>query len=303
MAYSRYGYGTDPAQYAMGQQERQDEQFRNLINMMIALSKYKTEQGQYSQEWQNKLSEQAAARSIEERRTAAYEKSVEPQPKAPTEWGSKWAVAKEHFGDDPQKMAEWILGIKQSETPEKYPSGPVAQAQKTFGITPEEWNSASNKQKSDWMNELQLRTRPKEPKEPKTIPLHDLPQYRQGQFIDKAVTDLEGERLRLMSILKTAKKKDAKDINWRIGNIDLGLNKLRFSRAKISGTNKPLDEREWAKIVAVGSDVNKVQTEREFWSDRFPTISAKNVPDNTEYKLVGGRKTVKLGGVVYEVIE
>ncbi len=283
MPYARYsGYsGTDPAQYAMGQQERQDEQFRNLINMMIALSKYKTEQGQYSQEWQNKLAEQAAARSIEERRTAAYEKSVEPQERAEPEWQAKLRAAQEHFKNDPQKMAEWFLGIKQTETSE--------QVAAKVGAIEEERQKARAKYRP-----------PKEPKEPN---LYELPQYRQGQFIDKAITDLESERGKLISATEKAKGKGRKDLTWQIGNIDMGLNKLRFSKSKISGTNKPLDEREWAKIVAVGSDINKVRTEREFWADRFPTISAKNVPDGTEYKLIGGRKTIKLGGVVYEVIE
>jgi hypothetical protein len=82
----------------MGQQERQDEQFRNLINMMIALSKYKTEQGQYSQEWQNKLSEQAAARSIEERRTKAYEEGVKGREENIPDWLQKAMIISQQTG-------------------------------------------------------------------------------------------------------------------------------------------------------------------------------------------------------------
>ncbi len=107
MPYARYsGYGTDPAQYAMGQQERQDEQFRNLINMMIALSKYKTEQGQYSQEWQNKLSEQTAARSIEERRTKAYEESVRGRTGDIPDWLQKAMIISQKTGKQLGQVVE-----------------------------------------------------------------------------------------------------------------------------------------------------------------------------------------------------
>ncbi len=61
-----------PAEYMMFQQRRRDEQLQNLFNMALQAYQIKTKQA-----------EQGTQNAFEERRTAAYEKSLEPRPMQP----------------------------------------------------------------------------------------------------------------------------------------------------------------------------------------------------------------------------
>jgi len=73
-----YGAGGGPAEWAAMQQQRRDDQIRNILNMMMQFKQYQTERG-----------DEMFNRGLEERRTAAYEKNAEPTQPRLAEWEAK----------------------------------------------------------------------------------------------------------------------------------------------------------------------------------------------------------------------
>ena len=83
-----YGQWGGPADYAQQQQAQQQQMFQNLLRMMITAKQSQEERAIREREWQYKQQQDAIQRGLDERRTAAYEKAVEPQwaEKQTPEW-------------------------------------------------------------------------------------------------------------------------------------------------------------------------------------------------------------------------
>ena len=62
------GIGSGPAQYALAQQERQDQSMRNILNLIMSLKQYKQEEGRFDY----KKQQDAIQNDFERQRTEAY---------------------------------------------------------------------------------------------------------------------------------------------------------------------------------------------------------------------------------------
>ena len=68
----RYGYGSGgPAEYAMFQQGRRDDQIRNILNMMLSIKQAQEERGWKEREWDYTTGQDAWRRGLEEQKASA----------------------------------------------------------------------------------------------------------------------------------------------------------------------------------------------------------------------------------------
>ncbi len=251
---------------------------RNTINQIVAKRKEEREKAkkEAQEEWAKKLEERKL--DIEERRARAYERGQEATPIV------------ERVPVDIQAAME-----VQKSNPEKYP---------TVGHVLAEWHTKPTPKT----------VTPKQPSA--TIPrLSDTPQYKQASYIKAILGRLNSERGRL----KTAGTKldpntpEGKEVRWRANNLEMAIGKLNHQLGQIA-LGEPLPEPEFAKSIAIGSDIEKVQTQGEFWGtgniqsspkpSGLKTIKEADIPEGTEIKqLPNGKEAVRINGVVYEVIK
>lgn len=92
-----YYYQRDPASWQMGQQQRRDQIFRNMMNMYMS----QREMGR-EEDWR-----QQVMRPYYEARTAEMRRP--PQPRAMTEWEYKDAIARQTMS--PEQYRQWRLGL------------------------------------------------------------------------------------------------------------------------------------------------------------------------------------------------
>ena len=115
----RYGYGSGgPAEYAMFQQGRRDDQIRNILNMMLSIKQAQEERGWKEREWDQGLEDTEWRRGQEERRTRASERSSDSLVNQRAEEDPKIKQARVIMAEDPKRYPNLgaalkdVLGIK-----------------------------------------------------------------------------------------------------------------------------------------------------------------------------------------------
>lgn len=166
-------YG-DPARYSMMQQQRQDEQFRNLLNMMMGGKQIQARQQQFQQEQSRLKAKETFSQEMRQKEFASEDRARKVNEKIAFmkmlqqpdlhSWQeldvyAKNVLDKSDYGKF-RKQTLFKLKPVEEEKPMVFPKTLSEETKAAFKMSPENWDKFTNEQKEDYIAEYLRRTRP-----------------------------------------------------------------------------------------------------------------------------------------------
>lgn len=285
-------YYQDPARYRQAQQSRQDQMFRDTLNMMVMGKQMQMQRGQ--QEWKQLQAEkefkleQGKLESLTAHRKA-QQKYWEYQQGKPVEFSEREKEllrVYQALGNDDKKFNEWFLGSKGVKRPKPIPKKVHPDKERYFmkhfgGDWRNQITSDQYKEQSDiWEKEFtrpRPQTSPEETRQNKIL-------GRDLKFVEKVIKRYEG-RIEFLSEDVTIGMDVAG--TSAIENLQQILPHLLRMQNKVSN-GLPLSTEEWKFIRRLNINVGRIEKGEsqagkeglkfsEPAQEKIPTIEGKSI--------------------------